>query len=241
MLLAVVVHHGPMDQLGQRWLNGGAVAWPWMVELLGQLGLGATQWLLLTVLLLPRAPQAWAVFSLSLLVCGVSVQLAKFVLDLPRPLAVLPADTVQVLGDALRRRALPSGHTASAFALVGAMVGLRWRAKWLVMAALMALAIGWSRVAAGAHWPSDVLAGAALGLVCGQVCARSTKVPRLAAWAVRPQARWALVGLAGLAMASLLAEAWRQPSLGPGLGMGLMAGVTVLWQIGMPQTHRTSP
>ncbi|MBN8488193.1 MAG: phosphatase PAP2 family protein, partial [Burkholderiales bacterium] len=169
MAWSMAAHHGPADRALLQWLNGGAEHWRWWIELLGQLGLGATQWLLLSALLL-RVPQPWAVLSLSLVVCAVSVQLLKYLLDLPRPLAVLPQDSVQVLGDALRRRAMPSGHTASAFALLGAMLGLRWRPWALATAALMALAVAWSRVAAGAHWPSDVLAGAALGLACGLVC-----------------------------------------------------------------------
>jgi membrane-associated phospholipid phosphatase len=55
----------------------------------------------------------------------------------------------------------PSGHATTAFALA-ALLALwypRWAAGFLALAGLVAL----SRVVLGAHFPSDVLAGAALG------------------------------------------------------------------------------
>ncbi len=55
----------------------------------------------------------------------------------------------------------PSGHATTAFALAALLALLypRWAAGFLALAAL----IGLSRVVLGAHFPSDVLAGAALG------------------------------------------------------------------------------
>jgi undecaprenyl-diphosphatase len=56
----------------------------------------------------------------------------------------------------------PSGHATTAFALA-ALLALwypRWAAGFLALAGL----IGLSRVVLGAHFPSDVLAGAALGM-----------------------------------------------------------------------------
>jgi len=56
----------------------------------------------------------------------------------------------------------PSGHATTAFALA-ALLALwypRWAAGFLALAGL----VGLSRVVLGAHFPSDVLAGAALGM-----------------------------------------------------------------------------
>ncbi len=58
---------------------------------------------------------------------------------------------------------MPSGHTITAFAFVVAIGYFlpRWRAPLLVCALL----IGVSRVAVGAHYPADVVAGACIGIV----------------------------------------------------------------------------
>src|SRR5713226_1127512 len=57
----------------------------------------------------------------------------------------------------------PSGHASRAFALAG-LVGLRFR--WRAGGAAMAFAalVGLSRVYLGLHWPSDILAGAFVGI-----------------------------------------------------------------------------
>ena len=59
----------------------------------------------------------------------------------------------------------PSGHSAGAVTVYGSLAA-RGRKKWLtVLAILLPLLVGFSRVAVGAHFPTDVLAGWALGLL----------------------------------------------------------------------------
>ena len=58
----------------------------------------------------------------------------------------------------------PSGHAMSSMSLVAALVILTWgsRAKrWpvLIIGSLFVLAIGWTRLYLGVHFPSDILAG----------------------------------------------------------------------------------
>jgi membrane-associated phospholipid phosphatase len=56
----------------------------------------------------------------------------------------------------------PSGHAMSSMTLVAALVILTWRTRWrwlvLVVGGLFVLAIGWTRLYLGVHYPSDVLA-----------------------------------------------------------------------------------
>ena len=127
-----------------------------------------------------RRPQAGWSLILGGLVAALVVNGLKELLGLPRPLSVLPPETVQVVGQALHWRAMPSGHTATAF-LFAAVVF--WCADLRPLkAATLALAIlaGLSRVMVGAHWPLDVLAGAALGWLLGALGVwMATRLPAL--------------------------------------------------------------
>ncbi|WP_406202368.1 phosphatase PAP2 family protein [Kitasatospora sp. NBC_01560] len=73
--------------------------------------------------------------------------------------------------------AFPSGHAMASAITCAVLVGLFWsqarrggRIAAVAVAALTVLTIGWTRIALGVHWPSDVLGGwLAAGIVLGTV------------------------------------------------------------------------
>ncbi|WP_052707364.1 phosphatase PAP2 family protein [Streptomyces rubellomurinus] len=73
--------------------------------------------------------------------------------------------------------AFPSGHAMASAITCAVLVGLLWyrvgrrgRTAAVAVAGATVLTIGWTRVALGVHWPSDVLAGwLAAGMVIGAV------------------------------------------------------------------------
>ena len=60
----------------------------------------------------------------------------------------------------------PSSHAAVAMAFAVSMALGPWRWPWRGAAVLCGLLVGWSRIALGVHFPSDVLAAALLGTAC---------------------------------------------------------------------------
>jgi undecaprenyl-diphosphatase len=83
----------------------------------------------------------------------------KPLVDRPRPSDTI-ADADPLLGGTLGS-SFPSGHAATSFA--GAVVLAYLFRRGLPLLLLLAAAIAYSRVYLGVHYPSDVLAGAALG------------------------------------------------------------------------------
>lgn len=57
----------------------------------------------------------------------------------------------------------PSGHSMTSMTLVATLVILTWGSIWcwvvLIVGSLFVLAIGWTRLYLGVHFPSDILAG----------------------------------------------------------------------------------
>jgi undecaprenyl-diphosphatase len=76
---------------------------------------------------------------------------------------------VKTLGRMWQDSSFPSGHVASSIAAVTAiMLVYKIKNLWkiLLLASVLAV-IGFSRIYSGAHYPSDVLAGALIGIISG--------------------------------------------------------------------------
>lgn len=102
--------------------------------------------------------------------------------DAPRPATLIDNTLFTIIGPLLNNASFPSGHTLTAFAAAVALVAAGSRqgsaavsgrsAQWAragaaVLVLLLASLVGLSRIAVGAHWPVDVLAGAACGALAG--------------------------------------------------------------------------
>lgn len=102
-------------------------------------------------------------------IAGALSRWPKHVLEMPRPAGVLDQASFYILERPLTSFAMPSGHTLTAFAALSGIYFALDRNRrgpffWLFILAAFG---GMARVAVGAHWPSDVFAGAALGVFGG--------------------------------------------------------------------------
>lgn len=150
------------------------------LKILTSLGSPAWFWLLVT----PAVVYTWrrhhprlAVFlAITTLGGGLLDTAVKMAVDRPRPSLVDPVATAH-------GQSFPSGHSMSSTVVYGALllvflplVARRLRPALIAAVALLVAAIGFSRLALGVHYISDVVGGFVLGLawLAGSVAAFST-------------------------------------------------------------------
>lgn len=109
-----------------------------------------------------RYPQLLPAGLLAGLVATSFTRTLKPLLGVERPLAML-GEQVHVIGIDLQNFSFPSGHTTAAFVLAGVYALVLQRNRLTALLFVVALLAGFSRIAVGAHWPMDVLAGGAFG------------------------------------------------------------------------------
>ena len=67
-------------------------------------------------------------------------------------------------------QSFPSAHTATAVAVAVLLAEMYPRGRWLFSG--LAMLVGIQRLHGGAHFPSDILVGAAMGFLVGHLCVR---------------------------------------------------------------------
>lgn len=109
-----------------------------------------------------------------LVLSGVVVQALKHLIGRARPRLT---DISLFIGPSMRSGydSFPSGHTALAFCM--ACILSRYFPRYRVLYYLFAIVVGLERIEDLAHFPSDVLAGAVVGLLLGKIMFPRTSGP----------------------------------------------------------------
>jgi undecaprenyl-diphosphatase len=132
-------------------------------EALSRLGYGGTIWILIAVglALATRRPFVALLTAATVWTADLTALAIKVPVDRPRPFITEPQPPPLFIG--VRGDSFPSAHSATSFAAAVVLTSLFPR-RWPVFFGL-AVAIAFSRVYVGVHYPGDVLAGAALGVL----------------------------------------------------------------------------
>lgn len=104
---------------------------------------------------------------LSVLLCAAVASVFKYSIDRPRPF--ITYSFLQNISEG-GSPSFPSGHTCDAFAFAAA-ISLAYK-KWFVITPvfLWAFAVGYSRMALGVHYPTDVVGGILIGCGAALLC-----------------------------------------------------------------------
>jgi membrane-associated phospholipid phosphatase len=167
--LASAIYFGEVQSSSFLYINGFTqllpdTFWAWLTFFGNGWGIFAMAFPLL--LFAPRLLTAGIFAGAIAAVASVSL---KSLFNLPRPAGILVDGSFYRIGEPLLLRAFPSGHTLTAFAIASAIFFSIDRNKRRPMLLIFVLAclIGLSRSAVGAHWLTDIFAGAGVGMWCG--------------------------------------------------------------------------
>ena len=134
-----------------------------------KLGDAGIVWIILTVILLliPKTRKSGVYMAVALIadliICNV---ILKPIVARIRPYSI--NQTVQLLVTPLKDYSFPSGHTAASFASVSALY-FAGRKRMAARALIVSVLIAFSRMYLYVHYPTDVLGGLIIGLLCGWI------------------------------------------------------------------------
>ena len=130
-------------------------------------------WIVLSIILLipKKTRKAGIAALLALLINLFFTNIAlKNLVARTRPYDVIKG--LEVLIDKLSSFSFPSGHTACSFAAAFAYYKCLPKKKWGIAALVLAGLIGFSRLYVGVHYPTDVLGGAAVGMLAAWIASK---------------------------------------------------------------------
>ncbi|OIM98357.1 PA-phosphatase [Polynucleobacter sp. QLW-P1DATA-2] len=197
--LAFAIYFSELQISSFQFINGFTqllpdTLWAWLTFLGNGWGIFA-----LASPLLLLAPRLLTAGIFGGVISGLSSSILKNIFDLPRPAGLLSDGSFHRIGEPLLFKAFPSGHTLTAFAIASALYFATPRDKRSHLLILFGIAslVGLSRIAVGAHWPTDVLAGSGVGMWCGMLGALlALRVPQSQ---LIPRAIWSrLIALGGI-------------------------------------------
>jgi undecaprenyl-diphosphatase len=157
------------DRHLEHWIVGLRVGWlNWFFIGLSRIGTLGLVWLAIALVfaVLWRRPSLFLAVVVADGAADLLAELGKAIVQRHRPFE-------HQLGPATSTWSFPSGHSATSFACATVLSAFapRLRVPFFVLAALIAL----SRLYNGVHYPADVLAGSALGVLTGLAVLRASK------------------------------------------------------------------
>ncbi|ESQ16675.1 MAG TPA: phosphatase PAP2 family protein [Chromatiaceae bacterium] len=169
MLVGILLYLVGGYQAGFLYFNGLAAQgpdWPWeWLTLLGDERVAFA----LTLLFARQHPRVfWTLICAALLAIAYSRGL-KPLLDQPRPPAVLAPESFHLIGPGHHNQSFPSGHSVTAAVFFAVLVYYAKWLSWRLLFVSLAVLAGLSRIAVGVHWPVDVAAGLAGGVLAALI------------------------------------------------------------------------
>ena len=146
-----------------RGMNNGVK----LLNLLNKVGTSVvylTYPLFLLILAYNRDMRFWKVLIIPA-VSFVVVSLIRKLINFPRPYEVLDIDPI--IKKATKGNSFPSRHVFSVFIIAMTLYYISYPVSILLM--VIGVVISIVRVLGGVHFPRDVIAGAAIGVICGIV------------------------------------------------------------------------
>jgi membrane-associated phospholipid phosphatase len=174
MLLTHVLEHGALGRWDQHvitwFVAHGTTMANSISNILTWMANAVTVAVIIAVVTVVLWLRKWGAQSF-LLVVGIAIELTTFLTV--NSLVGRPRPTVRHLGGTPSTYSYPSGHVAAAIVLYGGLAVLviaatqRWwpRAIAVFLAAIIVVGVGLSRIYRGEHYPTDVFAGALLGVM----------------------------------------------------------------------------